>query len=119
MYQMLPADGFDSKISSLVTMLNVSKFNILSTVTGLNEFQLNYLLDEKSNSIGILLKHMAAMEDMFRVITLERRAFSSSELLFWKGALPPDLDNSTASGYSIDQLKALWEIGRASCRERV
>lgn len=44
---------------------------VLGTVKGLNQEQLDFLLDSKANRIGALLLHLAATERLYQLITLE------------------------------------------------
>lgn len=52
-------------------MLNWMRGAILEPVEGLTVAQLDYLHDEKANSIGALLLHLAAMERLYQINTFE------------------------------------------------
>ena len=80
-------DGFTPQISRLISMMNYARFTTLEAVKDLTQAQLDYLLDEKSNSIGALLLHFAAVEYAYQVSTLENRELNEDELLKWVPAL--------------------------------
>src|SRR5438477_5862029 len=63
--------GYSPQIGLLVSMLNWMRGAILEPVEGLTVAQLDYLHDEKANSIGALLLHLAAMERLYQINTFE------------------------------------------------
>ena len=66
-----PRTGYSPQIGLLVSMLNWMRGAILEPVEGLTVAQLDYLHDEKANSIGALLLHLAAMERLYQINTFE------------------------------------------------
>jgi uncharacterized damage-inducible protein DinB len=68
-----PREGFSPQIGTLVSMLNWMRTAILQPVQGLTMAQLDHLHDEKANSIGALLLHLAAIESLYQVNTFEGR----------------------------------------------
>ena len=54
-------------------MMNYARHTTLESVDGLSTEDLDYLQDKNSNSIGALLLHMAAIERIYQVYTLEER----------------------------------------------
>ena len=54
--------GFTPQIGRLVSMMNYARYTTLSAVEGLEVYELDYLHDPQSNSIGALLSHIAASE---------------------------------------------------------
>jgi uncharacterized damage-inducible protein DinB len=68
-----PREGFSPQVGTLVSMLNWMRTAILQPVQGLTMGQLDHLHDEKANSIGALLLHLAAIERLYQVNTFERR----------------------------------------------
>jgi uncharacterized damage-inducible protein DinB len=77
-----PREGFSPQVGTLVSMLNWMRTSILQPVQGLTVAQLDHLHDEKANSIGALLLHLAAIERIYQVNTFEGRKWGdvSSEI---------------------------------------
>jgi uncharacterized damage-inducible protein DinB len=66
-----PREGFSPQVGTLVSMLNWMRSAILQPVQGLTVTQLDHLQDEKANSIGALLLHLAAIERLYQINTFE------------------------------------------------
>lgn len=66
-----PRDGFTSQVGTLVSMMNWMRSVILNPVKGMTVEQLDYLHDDKSNSIGAMLFHLAATERFYQIHTFE------------------------------------------------
>ncbi|GAK02177.1 hypothetical protein JCM19037_394 [Geomicrobium sp. JCM 19037] len=59
-------DGYDKGIGELVYMLQHTRMMTEFEVAELTEKQLDYLLDPTSNSIGMLLQHIASIESCIK-----------------------------------------------------
>ena len=70
-----PREGFSPQIGTLVSMLNWMRGPVLGSVKGLTAVQLDYLHDDKANTIGALLLHLAATERLYQVHTFEGRVW--------------------------------------------
>jgi uncharacterized damage-inducible protein DinB len=68
-----PREGFSPQVGTLVSMLNWMRAKILRPVQGLTVAQLDHLHDEKANSIGALLLHLAAIERLYQINAFEGR----------------------------------------------
>ncbi len=68
-------------------MLTYARQTTFAAVDGLAREQLDHLHDARSNSIGALLAHIAAVERVYQVITFEEREPSASETAAWSAAL--------------------------------
>lgn len=66
-----PREGFSPHIGTLLSMMSWMRSVILSPVRGLTTEQLDYVHDEKSNSIGAMLLHLAATERFYQIHTFE------------------------------------------------
>ncbi|MEH7886428.1 DinB family protein [Bacillus sp. JJ1609] len=66
-------DGFSPTFSQLVSMMNYTRETTLKAVEGLSVEELDFLVHEEANSIGMLLAHMAAVERIYQIVTFERR----------------------------------------------
>ena len=66
-------EGFTDQISILVSMMDWMRATVLRSVSGLSEKELDFILDEDSNSIGAMLLHLAATERYYQIHTFEGR----------------------------------------------
>lgn len=79
--------GYTPQISRLISMMNYARYTTLEAVNELTTEQLDYLLDDKSNSIGALLMHFAAVEYAYQIGTFEYRELNEDEIQVWGAAL--------------------------------
>ena len=86
-YRILPIPGYTPTIGRLVGMLTYARHTTLAAVNGLTPAQLDHLHDDRSNSIGALLAHIAAVERGYQIVTFEEREPSPSETAAWSPAL--------------------------------
>jgi len=68
-----PLPGYSPAIGRLVSMLTYVRETLLHAVDGLTLEDLDHTHDPKSNSIGALLAHAAAVERWYQVLTFEER----------------------------------------------
>jgi uncharacterized damage-inducible protein DinB len=68
-----PRPGYAPQLSVLVSMMDWMRAVILTPIKELTIEQLDYLHDEKSNSIGSMLLHLAATERFYQIHTLENK----------------------------------------------
>jgi uncharacterized damage-inducible protein DinB len=66
-------EGFNPTFSHLVSMMDYVRSTTLETVEGLTIEELDFLIHDEANSIGMLLAHMAAVERIYQIVTFERR----------------------------------------------
>lgn len=66
-----PRPGYSPHVGSMVSMLSWMRMVILFPVKGMTVDQLDYIHDEKSNSIGAMLFHLAATERYYQIHTFE------------------------------------------------
>jgi uncharacterized damage-inducible protein DinB len=74
-----PLPGYAPGVGRLVGMLTYARATTLRAVDGLTLAELDHLHDDRSNSIGALLAHFAAVERAYQVLTFEERALSQEE----------------------------------------
>jgi uncharacterized damage-inducible protein DinB len=86
-YRILPVPGYPPVIGRLVAMLSYARHTTLKAVEGLTRAQLDHLQDDRSNSIGALLAHIAAVERGYFLITIEEREPTPAENDAWSAAL--------------------------------
>jgi uncharacterized damage-inducible protein DinB len=68
-------------------MLSYARETTLKAVEGLTCEQLDHLHDQRSNSIGALLAHVAAVERGYQLVTFEEREPTAVENEEWSAAL--------------------------------
>jgi uncharacterized damage-inducible protein DinB len=74
-------EGFTPTLSHLVSMMNYTRDTTFKAVEGLSVEELDYLIHDEANSIGMLLGHMAAVERIYQIVTFERRDPTEEEEL--------------------------------------
>tara|TARA_R110002020_G_scaffold66032_8_gene173877 strand:+ start:262 stop:1398 length:1137 start_codon:yes stop_codon:yes gene_type:complete len=75
-----PIEGYTPQIGTLVTMLNNLSDRVEYAVGNMTQTELDYQLDEKSNSIGALIMHLAATEVYYQEATFGNSNLSEEEL---------------------------------------
>ncbi len=73
------APDFTPHISRLVDMMNYARHTTLEAVKMLNQQELDNLPDPKGNSIGMLLAHMAAVEEYYQMFSFLGREPNEQE----------------------------------------
>lgn len=80
--------GYTPAISSLISMMRYVRIVTLGVARDLSTEQLDYLHDEQSNSIAMLLFHIATVDKWYQNETFEGRfGFNDKESDFWKKGL--------------------------------
>lgn len=64
-----PKKGYSPQIGTLVSMIAWMRMVVLSSVKGMSQKDLDYLLDDKANTTGALLMHLAATDAFYHEIT--------------------------------------------------
>ena len=64
-----PQPGFTPEIGTLTSMLAFTRTQVLNNVKGLSQQDLDFLLDDKANTIGAMLLHLAATDTYYRMNT--------------------------------------------------
>jgi uncharacterized damage-inducible protein DinB len=121
-----PRDGFSPQVGTLVSMLNWMRSAILQPVQGLTMAQLDQLHDEKANSIGALLLHLAAIESLYQVNTFEGKKWADvraeTEKEWGAAARLGDEARKSIKGhelpYYLGKLKEVREHTLAELRKR-
>ena len=68
-----PREGFSPQIGTMLSMMTWMRGAVLSSVRNMTMEQLDYLHDDKSNTIGSMLFHLAATERFYQIHTFEGR----------------------------------------------
>ena len=117
-----PRKGYSPQIGTLVSMLDWMRAVVLSSVTDMKAKDLDYVHDAKSNTIGAMLLHLAAIERYYQLETLEGIKWANrSESIKQQWDIPLDLGEQarkTIKGNSLDYyLTALQEVRAKSLQE--
>lgn len=64
-----PKKGYSPQIGTLVSMMTWMRMVMLSSVRGMTQKDLDFLIDNNANSIGALLLHLAATDAFYHAIT--------------------------------------------------
>lgn len=83
-------EGASPKIADMISMLEDLKDRVEETVKNMDQYETDYLFDEKANRIGALVMHLAAAEKYYQVFTFENREFNEEEKKKWETALNLD-----------------------------
>jgi uncharacterized damage-inducible protein DinB len=121
-----PRKPYSPHIGTLVSMLNWMRRTILIPVQGLTVAQLDYLHDEKANTIGALLFHLAAIERFYQINTFEGKKWGdfddATQKRFGAAALLGDAARKEIKGnklgFYLDILKEVREHTLAELGKR-
>ncbi|NOU68980.1 DUF664 domain-containing protein [Paenibacillus sp. LMG 31461] len=86
-YLITDIPGYTPQISRLLSMMNYARHTTLQSVKNLTVQELDFLLDEESNSIGALLLHFAAVEYAYQLETFEKRELNDEDMAIWGPAV--------------------------------
>ncbi|QCK15185.1 DinB family protein [Mangrovivirga cuniculi] len=66
-----PKPGFTHQVGTLYSMMNWMRETLLNSLKGLTVEELDYQVDEQSNSIGAMLYHLASTERYYQLNTFD------------------------------------------------
>ena len=116
-----PKDGFSPQIGTLVSMMNWMRDVILMPVRGMSISDLDFLLDDKANSIGAMLWHLAATERFYQIHSFEGRKWGdwdTADKEAWSVASGlGDAARKTIKGHPLDFYLEKLESVRARTLE--
>ena len=115
MYLIGPQEGYSPQIGTLLSTMTMMRAWIVSGVQNLTQKQLDYQIDEESNSIGAMLYHLAATEKYYQLNTFEDMPWGSwSKEIKKEWDIPMSLGKNARNkikGYDIDfYLSKLEEV---------
>lgn len=100
-YRIRSVDGYKKNIGELVSMLEHTRAVTLQEIKNLSVEQLDLSMPSGGNSIGALLKHIAAIEKVHQLISFQNRDFTKEELEIWEDALYLGEAGKSIRGYDI------------------
>ena len=71
LYLIGPQEGYSTQIGTLLSTMTMMREWVIGTVKNLTMEQLDFQIDDKSNSIGAMLLHLAATEKYYQLNTFE------------------------------------------------
>lgn len=71
LYIIGPMDGYDPQVGTLLSTMNMMRAWVINSVKDLTVEQLDFQIDEQSNSIGAMLLHLAATEKYYQLHTFD------------------------------------------------
>lgn len=80
-------DGLSLEFSKLATMMEYTRVTTLAEVKDLTVDQLDFLINDEANSIGMLLAHMVSVEKAYQIDTFENRDFTDEDIQLLNPAL--------------------------------
>jgi hypothetical protein len=66
-----PKQGYTPQIGTLVSEMAFMQWQVMNSVKGTSQKDLDFLLDDKANRIGALLLHLVATEKFYQLNTLD------------------------------------------------
>jgi uncharacterized damage-inducible protein DinB len=70
-----PKPGFTPEIGTLTSMLAFTRMQVINSVKGMSQADLDYLFDSKANTIGALLLHLAATDSYYHLNSFQGLAW--------------------------------------------
>ena len=71
LYQIGPKEGFTPHVGTMLSMMTMMREWVIRGVKNLSVEQLDFQIDDKSNSIGAMLYHLAATEKYYQLNTFD------------------------------------------------
>jgi len=119
MYMIGPRKGYTPRVGTLLSTMTMMRHWIVEGVKNLTQEELDFQIDEKSNSIGAMLWHLAATERYYQLNTFEGMAWGT-----WSAEIKKEWDvpmslgeegRKQIKGYEIDfYLSKLAEVRKAT-----
>jgi uncharacterized damage-inducible protein DinB len=120
LYVIGPIEGYSPHIGTLISMLNYNRQTIINVTKSFTVAQLDFLLDDKANTIGALLMHLAAVEKYYQINSFEGRdEFNAEEAkIFNDGMELGDLGRKNIKGKELSYyINLLTEIRKKTLEE--
>ncbi|GAB2592553.1 DinB family protein [Spirosoma areae] len=113
-------EGYAPQVGTMLSMLNWMSDSVVRATRKLTPTELDYLHDDKANTIGALLMHLAATEVIYQELTFaNRQDFSDQNKKKWGVAMNlGDEARKQIKGNSLDYyLNALSEVRATTAAE--
>ncbi len=121
-----PRKGYSPHIGTLVSMMNWMREVMLVPVRGMSVSDLDYLIDERANTIGAMLMHLAATERFYQINTFNNKRwgdFPEEDLIKYGAAsMLGDRGRSEIKGkpldYYLEEMSTIRENTLAEFKKR-
>ena len=117
MYLIGPQEGYSPHVGTLLSMMTMMRAWVVGTVKGLSTEQLDFQIDDQSNSIGALLLHLAATERYYQLNTFDEMQWGTwSKEIKKEWDVPMELGEKgrkQIKGYDLDHYLSKLEEVRA------
>ena len=77
LYLLGPREGYSPHVGALLSSMNMMRAWVVHQVKGLTTEQLDFQVDDQSNSIGAMLWHLAATEKYYQLNTFDNMSWGS------------------------------------------
>lgn len=124
LYMIGPIEGYSPHIGTIISMLNYNRHTIIKETEKLSMAELDHLFDEKANTIGALLMHLAAVDKWYYNNCFENRSeFNEDEKKIWNAGLELGDEGrkqvkGREIGYYLDMLKTTREATLKAFRQK-
>lgn len=96
-------DGFTPQVGRLVSMMNYARKTTLWAIEGLTVPQLDFMLDDKANTIGSLLMHITGTDFFYQKLSFEKRELTPEEDAEWHASTVMGKEGRDKyKGYSLE-----------------
>ena len=121
LYLLGPMEGYSPYIGSLLSTMNMMRAWVVYQVKDLTVEQLDFQIDEQSNSIGAMLLHLAATERYYQLNSFENMSWGSwSEEIKKEWDIPMGLGakgREVIKGHNLDYYLEKLETVREHTKE--
>jgi uncharacterized damage-inducible protein DinB len=119
-FKIVAPAGYAPEVGRLVCAMDRARSRTLDAVSGLTTAQLDHLHDEKSNTIGALLTHIAAIETLHGILSFENRAPTAEEFATWSAAFAlGDVARATIKGKPLEHYLDMLDRTRENTKSRL
>ncbi len=73
-------EGVEWEFGKLLSMMEYTRVTTLAEVKELTIEQLDFLINDEANSIGMLLEHMNSVEKAYQIDTFEKREYTEEDI---------------------------------------
>lgn len=98
-YLIGPREGYSPQIGTLLSTMTMMRTWLIRTIKELSVEQLDFQLDEQSNSIGAMLWHLAATEKYYQLNTFDEMKWGT-----WDDAVKEEWDVASQLGDKAREL---------------
>lgn len=118
LYIIGPRKGYDPHVGTLLSTMNMMREWVIGTVKDMTVDQLDFQIDDQSNSIGAMLLHLAATEKYYQLHTFDGMAWGT-----WSDGIKKEWDipsglgpaarekiKGNSASYYIDRMEEVRDV---------